>query len=67
MNNSYEIGFEHGAAGNSTNGYKPANRKDDSLNQYQSGFQDGISSHHVATLPMRTELAALNLPKSERL
>ena len=63
MDKSYEIGFEHGNSGNGTSGYTPANRKDNCLAQYQSGFQAGLSAHHVATSPVRAELAALNLPK----
>ena len=66
MNKSYEIGFTHGAAGNGTNGYKPANRKNESFEQYGAGFQAGMAAHHESTAGLRAELAKLNLPKSAR-
>lgn len=66
MRTTYEIGFDHGAAGNGTNGYKPGNRRGETLERYEAGFQHGMREHHDATLPERQALAQLNLPRAQR-
>jgi hypothetical protein len=65
MTNAFEIGFKHGSTG-TTNNYKPANRKNETKTQYDSGFQAGMADQHEKTLPARRELAKLNLSKALR-
>ncbi len=66
MNTTYQIGFEHGAAGNGTNGYKPGARRGGTLERYQAGFQHGMRCHHDETVSARTIDARLNIPRAQR-
>ena len=62
---AYSIGFAHGNQAGGTHNWKPGNRTV-SLSEYNRGFQEGMHTYHVASLPRERELAKLNLPRSQR-
>ena len=64
---AFEAGFTHGNSPAGTNGYRPGNRTAaGTLDAYNAGFQSGMAAHHEATRSQRSELAALNAPRVER-
>lgn len=65
-NHAYEIGYEHGASGFGTNGYKPGARRGGTLERYQAGFQHGMRNRHDSDLEKRQAAALLNVPHMGR-
>ena len=63
MATSYEIGYSHGNRAGGTNNHKPGALN---LEQYNAGFQAGMSAYHAATALQRAQDAWMNQPNITR-
>lgn len=63
MATSYEIGFSHGNKAGGTNNHKAGTLN---LDQYNAGFQAGMTAFHKATALQRAQSAWLNQSKATR-